>query len=268
MATATLKKGKTKPEPEEVPDVGVSEPTTTTANTAVAPVGNGSSALVMDQSGGAIEGDLDSSDLKPPRLQIVNGNGPLSVRFNGGTTLLDDEVLWDPPKPNSDDNPVMKTVPIRMKKEFREVLTKEEQAADQQPRTARGLADIAEMGGMSLNPDGKPRWVPSATVLFLLQEPPATEHPGFAMEADGKNWSVAVCYLQGNAYRQVFKPLVTAVKTVLKDGDAVNLSKYVWSWEVQKQQFGNFTVFVPIFKRTKEKTGPEALGIAAGMLTG
>lgn len=218
-------------------------------------------------SGGGVVGEFDQSDLKLPQLKIVNGSGELSQRFNQGTLIYADEVLWLPPNPDAKvAGPVMHFVPLQISKQFRENLTPEDVEEGLMPRIVNSRAEAEELTGEGTTQwvnNEKPRWSPSARCVLLLQEFEGCEHPGFCNPLDGKNWALAVYYASGVGYNESAKQIFNAAQISLKDKGRIVLHKKVWTWEVTKKKAGKFTIFVPKLRLTRDETGPDVREMAA-----
>lgn len=222
-----------------------------------------------DLSGGGLEGDFDANDLKLPQLKLVNGSGELSQKYNQGTLLLADEKLWSPPNlEQGATNPSMNFVPIQVRKQFRENLTQDEVEDGAMPRTvdSRAAAEALTGKGSTEWVNGKkPKWSPSARCVFLLQAPDGAEHPNFTEEADGKQWALAVYYAGGTAYNNSAKLIFNAAQISLKDQGRIMLHKKLWTFGVVKKKAGNFMVFVPNIRLTKDETGPDVRALVDGL---
>jgi hypothetical protein len=218
-------------------------------------------------SGGALEGEFDMNDLRMPQLKLVNGSGELSQKWNQGTLLFADELLWNPPniQPGAK-NPTLIFIPVRIKKQFRENLSQEEVQEGAMPRVVNTRAEAEEMGGSTVwAGNQKPRWSPSAACMFLLQEPEHQDrldedrHPAFSYQLDGKNWALGMYFAGGVAYNESAKLILSNAYTVLKEKGQIVLHKRLWTFQVGKKKAGNFSIFVPVMRLTRENTGPEAV---------
>jgi hypothetical protein len=255
------------------------EDPTTHNQTAVAirqpqPVGK----LNLPDSGGGLEGEFEVSDLKTPQLKIVNGSGELSQKFNQGSVLFSDELIWDPPnlQPGAK-NPVLFYVPLRIKKQLRENLTQDEVQEGLLPRVVNTKAEAEELSGPGCTNwinNQKPRWSPSAACLLLVQEPEHQDgvdrHAAFTTQLDGENWALAMFYAGGVAYGESARVMLSNAYTSLRDRATgrVVLHKRVWTFQVAKVKRGNFSIFVPVVRMTREETGPDAVEFINNLLGG
>lgn len=231
-----------------------------------------------------IEGDWDASDVKFPAVKIVQGSGELSQRYNMGSVILgDEELLPSPdlkmPRPEH----VFRFVPVVLTKQFRENLSKEEADSGAMPRIVNSLAEVEALGGTTqwIN-DVKPSWSPSARILLLVERPEnlpgsGSDHPGFALEIGGKLYAPAVYYASGSSYTSLAKTLFNATLTTLQvvergaDGQPVKgptgvirripyLPKAFWTWRTVRRAAGEYTVFAPEVRLTREDTSDELRG--------
>lgn len=217
-------------------------------------------------SGGGLEGEFESSDLQMPQLKIVNGSGELSQKFNQGSLILGDQILWTPPslKPDAN-NPILTFIPVKVKKQFRENLSQDEVQEGLLPRVVNTRAEAEELTGAGSTEwvgNQKPRWSPSAACMFLVQEPEhnesAEEDSQFIRQLDGKNWALAMYYAGGMAYKESAKVILSNAYTVLRRQGRIVLHARLWTLQVTKKKAGNFGVFVPVLRLTREDTGPDA----------
>lgn len=221
-------------------------------------------------SGGGLEGEFEQSDLKIPQLKIVNGSGALSQKFNQGSLILGEQLLWMPPnlqQPNAK-NPTLVFIPVKVKKQFRENLTQEQVTEGLMPRVVNSRAEADDLAG---DPNStqwvngqRPRWSPSATCLLLVAEPELNESveqdSQFMRRYDDRNWALAVYYASGMGYAESAKVILSNAYTVLRERSGrIVLHKRLWTWQVGKKKPGQFAVFVPILRLTREDTGPETL---------
>ncbi len=240
-----------------------------------------------ESSDGALEGDWDNSDRRFPRLQIVNGSGKLSEKWNQGTTLFAEEQLLPVPDPRTP-NPAhtFKFVPIWLRKQFRENLSQEEMASGLSARIVSSIREVESLGGTTQwIGKQKPSWSPSAQVLMLVARPDvAIDHPGFDLELDGTRYGLAMFYASGTAFaltaKLIFNQAQTSLLVPVLDGEGkptknergfpvkkTMLYKHPWSWSTVKKAFDKFAVFVPDVKLdVRNQTGPELRAYAAELL--
>ena len=225
-----------------------------------------------EQSGGAIEGEVDRSDFKTPQLKIIQGSGPATINNNQGDLVFMDQVIFAPP---TGDNPTapMRFVPVALKKYFRENLPEGSQL---KPRNALTHDEVKRLGGTTeFTVDGqgkrqKPSWSPAAAITLLIQRPDGCTHPGFTipLEINGvvQYWAAAVYYVNGGAYRAFAKPVIDATNFILREGDRIVVHKRVWTMRVTKAISGQYTIFTPLVTVLNELTPPDLVKFAQQLL--
>lgn len=252
-------------------------------------------------NGEGFEGDWGSEDLKFPQLKIVQGSGPLSAQFDNGTIIYaDQELLPAPSVKEGAKNPVLRIVPIHIKKQWREKLDKEAADAGEMPRVVNSRQEVEELGGTTQWIGGeKPSWDASARCLFLVEQPSMEEvlkfypnrtdleeHPAFCLELDGKNYAVALYYAGGGAYKASAQLIYNTSKTSLlvpslgEDGKPqadgrgrpikrVMLWKCFWTMGFRKVPFGNYQPWHPVMRlQAKAETGPDVRAYCASLMQG
>lgn len=294
---ATLKKGKTvtttATSPAPVVDVeasvdleaavaGEQEPTETSASvsTAVATRTASTGGAVeryQQNNGEGFEGDWGSIPLKFPQLKLVQGSGKLSKEFNVGTVIYNEAELFPPVNKAKKEAPHrLRFVPLQITLQFREKLSQEAVDEGLQPQIVNSVREVEDAGGTtrwfgSTMPDNY--WEPSARNLFLLEKPENNEHPGFALDLDGKQYAVAVYYAAGGAFRassklihetaktSLFVPVINAEGKPVFNGKVpvkrALLYKCIWTIEWDMVTAGKFTPYRPAVRLLKDETGPE-----------
>lgn len=228
-----------------------------------------------------IEGDWDQSDIKFPALKIVQGSGQLSQQWNTGTVILGDEELLPPPDmKNPKPEHTFRFVPVTLTKQFRENLSQEEASSGAIPRVVNSLAEVEALGGTTqwIN-NQKPDWSPSARILLLVERPESlpgsgSDHPGFVLEFSGKLYAPAIYYAAGTSWTNFAKPLFNAALTTLmiperdEKGNIIKsvsgairripyLPKSFWSWRTARKPAGDYTVFAPEVRLTRDDTSDD-----------
>lgn len=169
---------------------------------------------------GEIEGEDDFSDIKLPRLQVVQGVGPLSqnpkFRNKGGCIVFAGEELIS----DGTSKPVRLTV-VKALKDYEEKLSDAEYGT-RSPKRANTQAEVFAQGGTLLKvPDGKggfvmPSWRPALTCLVAVEGDPAS--PFFPYLApNGKSYGIAIWKVSGWSYSTAAKTVLTAAKFAYRD---------------------------------------------------
>lgn len=237
-------------------------------------------------SDGTLEGEWGLRDIRFPTLRIVAGSGELVSRFTAGTLIFGDEELLDPPKPQKPDpKAFFRFVPLKLTRRYREVLNKEQQDAKMTPRMF-DTAEEAMHAGLSTVWIGKqkPTAAPTAECMVLVEKPEGSQHPGFALEYDGKACAIAIYYAGGVAFnafaKLIFSTMHTTLLEVQKDAEgnvqkdgrghpirrACMFSKW-WTFRTAPRTFGEFTVITPEIKVTNDVVSQEIRDFVRGILT-
>lgn len=226
-----------------------------------------------------VQGDWSYDDLKFPQLKLVQGSGPLSVQFDNGTILYGDDELLPPPSSKAGAaNTLIRFAPVSMNKQFREKLTEEEVKGGAMARIANSDGEVRELGGTTRwSPGGNMPdnyWEPSARCILLLEKPAASEHPGFALDLDAKQYGVAVYYAAGGAFREFAKRIFNTAQTSLlvpvldeagqpaksptgRPVKRVLLYRNWWTLTFAKKQAGNFTPWRPVAMLSRDETSED-----------
>lgn len=230
--------------------------------------------IASNATNGIVEGDFDDTDIKPPRLQIVQGSGELSNKYSHGTILLDDTVLFKATEP-SEPKPNFRFIPLGLIKAFRERLDMNDpDNKDVIPRIARSKEEVMRLGGTTEWQNGEqPTWNPTATVMMLIEKPEGTLHSGFSLEAGGKLYCPAVFYASGTSYRTVATKIFNASQHQLIEMDAAGqpqriVYKKYWNSTVAKVPAGSYTVFTFDVRLSEEITAEPARELCRRFLSG
>lgn len=270
-------------EPQTAASTGQVEPSTTE----VAPAHH--NRAVSKYAPAAVEGfdgDWGADDVKFPQLKLVQGSGPLSQQFDAGSVIFGEGLLFPPASVVAGAaKPALKFAPIAITKQWREKLSQDQVGEGLMPRIVNSIGEVEELGGTTRwvgnqMPDNL--WEPSARCILLIEAPENTDHPGFALELDGKLYAVAVYYAAGGAFRAsakvIFNTAMTSLlvpildaegKPVIKNGRPLKrplLYKNFWNLTFGKVQAGNFTPWRPTVKLlSKEECGPDIRAFCEGL---
>lgn len=227
--------------------------------------------------GSGLEGDWGTEDLRFPQLKVVQGSGQLSAQFDNGSVIYADNLLFAPASVVAGaNNPLLYFVPISVKKQWRENLSKEEQETGALPRVVDSVDEVEALGGSTLwIGNQKPGWGPSARCLFLLERPEGVDHPNFTVDLDGRQYGVAVYYAGGTAFNNsakvIFNTGLTSLQVPVTDDAGVPqkdaqgrvqkrtmLYKNYWTIQWVRKQSGEYMVWQPQVRiLAKEETGSE-----------
>ncbi len=235
---------------------------------------------------GEFEGEFDGSDLKFPTLGIVQGSGgPLVENFAQGDLIFDSQLLYPAPRPK-EPSQILRVIPLHIAKSYREQLSQDQVTAQEMPRLFKTKAEVVA-AGLSFqwfnNPDPSVR--PSARIIFLLEAPAGTEHPGFGLELDGKAYALGIYYAKTGAYKETAQTIWNIYQTVLfvpvldAQGQQVKdeagrlkkrkcLYKSFWNWQWGQVKAGNFNPWRPSMRLTRDETGPQVREFCSELLRG
>lgn len=264
MLKATLRKADSGPTGTQVVDVQAAvSPEDRQDQAALVPIRQNTPRVISfeNDSDGAIVGEFTEDDFRLPQLKVVNGNGPLSKQHLQGTLLLKGKPIVASPAAlkNGETYSPLKFVPIKVVKEFRENLSKEEMDDGLRARVVPTYEEALRIGGGWVGYRGseKGRWSASGQIWMLLQEPPNCDHPAFGRMLDGKNYAGCVLYTSGRAYNSAFRDIMDAAGGILRIGGKRILHAKFWSMRIllQGEQNPSYVPVVEVHK--KEDTGTE-----------
>ena len=132
---------------------------------------------------GVVVGDIDSSDINMPRLNIVQGVGSLSELFSPGQVVMNQEIVL-----SNGTTPIELTV-LAARKQFVENLAYD---AESRPRVFDTLDEVHAAGG-SINWIGnmRPSFVPVLHVNVLIKAPQGVEG-SFPIHYNGEDYALGL----------------------------------------------------------------------------
>jgi hypothetical protein len=201
-----------------------------------------------------VEGDFDKSDIKMPRISVVQSVGPLSgeLGFLPGTIVYNKETVLGTPfhgpdTPNGK-GPIIGTdglivTLVALKKYFLEDLPYDPASMDI-PQYFKTLEDARRAGFLpsqdkrEMGPDH--RYVkPVADADFLIRG--TDKNITFPLDFNGTPYAKARWTLQSTAYSRVGKQLFTDSQLALRNG----LTTKFYTISVRREKLGANWVFVP-----------------------
>lgn len=212
-----------------------------------------SGSLSTVNSAGVV-GEVDSSEVRFPKLQIVQGVGPLSEmdEFRKGDIVLNQEL-----KIGGIDDPIELTV-LQIGKMYEEVVDYD---SDDIPRIVNSKEEVLKLGGTTEgHREGgewiKPTWRAVAEAMVCLKAPDslskedAETHFGFEAPKDKGKYAFAKWTIKGVAYKFAAVEIFSAAAMYYRDG----LKKGSFHLSTQKRSFGPNTVMVPVVKKGSRNT--------------
>ena len=214
--------------------------------------------VAQNHWGGAnVEGEIDSSDIRLPRINLVQKSGELGDIFAPGSFVFNREIQL------SDGKEPIEIVVLRIRKQYQEALEYDPDGPT--PRVFNTAAEVREVGG-HFNYDAKDDggyYQEIAHILCLIECPKdASEEQRdfFIYEHDGRNFALAMWTVAKGAYTAVAKTLFTAATGHLRNG--LHLGKWA---ATSLKRTTTFTWYVPQI-RAAGKTTPEFQEFAASLL--
>lgn len=198
---------------------------------------------------GQLAGDYDASDIKPPRLNLVQGLGDLAEDFPAGAFVFNREIILSEPSKNKGDfsAPVELTI-LGSYLQFQE---DKPYNPDEPPVTVNTLDEVLERGGsVRFQGNERPTWNKLTTYSLLIKAPNETVAELFAYEApDGNTYDMALWSVQKTAHATIVKPVLT--HNVRKLGPKkIPLFQQVWELTARREKRGSYNPFVPSIKPT------------------
>lgn len=208
---------------EDTVDVTTSAPETTTIALPPPPLRIGS-----------VSGEVSSSDIVRPSLNIVQAVGPLSEHFQPGQIVLNRElVIAEPEKP-------ITLMVLAFNTYYIESLPYD---SEEQARTFNTLEEVKAAGlHIEWINDQKPPAAKAGRALVALQKD--GENGLYPYTFDNKSYALAEWVTRSSAYTRAGKLIVTASQWNLKDG----LQHGSWTLCTRREKLGQHWVWVPVLK--------------------
>ncbi|RPI07189.1 MAG: hypothetical protein EHM64_00205 [Ignavibacteriae bacterium] len=226
------------PSPEQPAPAGAVAAPASSAMEAYTP----SSPITRRPAGPATDdvvGDVDFSDIRLPRLNLVQRTGELPDKFDFGSIVLNKEAVLPQP---------VRFIALNMKKQWQE---KTEYGSGESGQVFNSREEVIAAGGTFGFKDGQ--FSELAHVHLLVEKPEGFEtdpaNAGvvdlFMYEIGGAVWAPAVISVGRSAYTSMAKALLTARQFTLRDG----LWRGLWelSAAVQKGAKGSWVTPTPKF---------------------
>ncbi len=198
-------------------------PTQPNTNTTIAPA----PTQQLAHYEGADEGGVDASDIRLPKLKLLQGTSDkkLVTKFGFGALLFKDAVLVaraaQTGETPADAKPAITATMVFVKLISKTYTEKVAKFGDPSG-FARSLAEVEEQGGTTdwrqskENPRSgskKPWYQVNANCLVLVEKPADADDDHFPFEADGKFYAPALYSVKSFAYDNFFVEIATAKAT-------------------------------------------------------
>ena len=207
-------------------------------------------ASLSTVSGAGVVGEVDGTDVRFPRFQIVQGVGPLSEKkeFSKGDLVLDGECQL-----SYNDQPISITV-CQIGKQYEENIPYD---SDDIPRIVNTKAEVLQLNGTTEGSKEGGKWVPPswraiADALICIEAPKdmpeeiaEVNFPFEAPSEPGKKFAFARWVIKGVAYKSAAVEIFSAASMYYRDG----LKKGTFILNTQKRMFGPNSVYVPTIRK-------------------
>lgn len=224
----------------------VEEATETESSSALVEVADKPLAVI---TASGLEGEINTSDLQIPRLNIANKTGELSNEFPPGSIVFRKEVAVGNQK-----NPA-KLVIIRLAKKYMQRLP---YGAEERPKIFATSSDVRAAGGtLDITEGDMDIYDPILTLTAAVQSP-EKGHPLFTFERNGENYALAQMILAKSAYNNAGKQLITEAATALRTG--LSAGRYDLTTSIRSNAMGSW--FTPVFRLSGRNNEEDAAWFA------
>lgn len=188
---------------------------------------------------GAISGCISRDDIIVPRLDIVQGVGPLAGRFPLGSIVFNKETLL------SDGHEPLELTILSARKQFVQKLPFE---ARKRALVFDTLEDVRRVGGRMGREKGQgPVFSPILHVQLAFKAPQDTGYP-YPLHDGNASYGLAAWTLRGAAYFGAGRSILTAASFGLKD----SLFRGKWQLTTRIDPFGNHQAACPTLRHEGE----------------
>ncbi len=187
----------------------------------------------------AMQGEFTTSDLRLPRLNLVQKMSELSENFKFGDIVFEKTM-----RVGGLENPLPFTV-LRLVKQYQQDLP---YGSEDMPQVFDTSEEVRAAGGSIIR--GAPNYFSEiAHIQMAIAAPEELEEEHlefFPYSNAGKSWAKAVLTVSRSAYSTLAKPLITHGFNTLRDGFHNGL--FELHVDLKKSAKGNYVVPVPVYK--------------------
>lgn len=201
------------------------------------------------------EGDFDSTDVRPPRLNVVAKVGDLSNQFDPGSIVLSKELLLVLK------DQALNVVPVKIRKRFQE----DTEFGEEMGETASTLQEVLSKGGQIKDRNADNFWTKLLDIVFLVEKPATADEKlklaldlAFNIVIADKSYTFAAYTARKSSYTSVAVPIITA----MQQGRGVQDIMYTMTSALSK--FNGNTWFKPTL-RPAGKTTAEIAAYLSGV---
>jgi hypothetical protein len=185
-------------------------------------------------------GEILQTDIKLPRVNLVQKTSALNGEFKAGDLVFEKQVLL------AHEGETFNFTPIMVQKQYQEDL---EFGTEDMPRVYNSAAEVRENGGSLTY--GDDNYFKEIAHVQLLIEAPAKklkEHEAdmFLIEFKGKHYAMAMMTVAGSAFNSLGKALMTARVNNLKAGFFTGM--FTMRADAKSNKRGSWHVPVPSFQ--------------------
>jgi hypothetical protein len=205
-------------------------------------------AAPSEQGCGGLEGEITGSDIKLPRINLVQKLGKLGDMFEAGSLVFNKDAVLSTKKDTLEEVTV-----LRLKKQYQEVLSYD---SEEHPRLFDTMAEVREVGGSLFRGEGV-LFSEIAHLQVAIKRPTNCSEESeslFCESFDGADYALALWTLAKTAYTASAKRIITTAGNQLK---STGLLGGKWSVSVELRTSDKYAWYVPVFKLTGVHT-PEA----------
>jgi hypothetical protein len=196
--------------------------------------------------------NIPASDLKLPRLNIVQKVGELSNNFAGGTILLDGNLtLVDAPKGPAESAALRFLVIGLQDKRFVEKVE-----GGLRGNTFLTEAEVVKAGGTldyneaKSSNGAKPLYQTLVTAMIVIEKPTTVNDNAFPITFDGKKYALALYSMKGTSYTNAAKHLYTARKF----GNCAEGFRFGWWTMTSRIKAAANSYFIPTVRQQEKST--------------